>query len=153
MMMPANFSAIAETEMTYVVGGGLEAYLAPVMTAANWQTFNTNLITIIGNTYMGTFLGNTLGQLFNGAYVPGNMGKKVWEGIAVAYNGGKNPQNGFFQFENESESEFVDGVNAVLAGANGVLNGALNIAKNAAVIYTLGHGNATANHVANVVTF
>ena len=28
MMMPANFSAVAENEMTYVVGGGLMAAAA-----------------------------------------------------------------------------------------------------------------------------
>ena len=32
MMMPANFSAVAENEMTYVVGGSLVDVLAPVMT-------------------------------------------------------------------------------------------------------------------------
>ena len=39
MMMPANYSAIAETEMTYVVGGGLleaiGSVTAPVWGAAN----------------------------------------------------------------------------------------------------------------------
>ena len=37
MMMPANFSAVAENEMTYVVGGSLVDVLAPVMTTENWQ--------------------------------------------------------------------------------------------------------------------
>ena len=50
MMMPANFSAVAENEMTYVVGGGLVDVLAPVLPTADWQRFNTNLVTIIGNT-------------------------------------------------------------------------------------------------------
>jgi len=31
MMMPANFSAVSENEMTYVIGGGVADYLAPVM--------------------------------------------------------------------------------------------------------------------------
>ncbi len=49
MMMPANYSAIAENEMTYVVGGGLleaiGSVTAPVWGAANVKTFNTNLLT------------------------------------------------------------------------------------------------------------
>ena len=72
MMMPANYSAIAENEMTYVVGGGLleaiGSVTAPVWGAANVKTFNTNLITIIGNSYMGKFLNGTLGVMFSGQY-------------------------------------------------------------------------------------
>ena len=42
MMMPANFSAISENEMTYVNGGAsLAEILAPELTVKNWQTFNT----------------------------------------------------------------------------------------------------------------
>ena len=41
MMMPANYSVIAENEMTYVVGGGvieaIGAVTAPIWTAANLQ--------------------------------------------------------------------------------------------------------------------
>ena len=72
MMMPANYSAIAENEMTYVVGGGLLAAIgsvtAPVWGAANVKTFNTNLITIIGNSYVSKVLGATLGVMFSGAW-------------------------------------------------------------------------------------
>ena len=66
MMMPANYSAIAENEMTYVVGGGLidaiGAVTAPVWTAANVKTFNTNLVTIIGNSYVSKVLKGHSGQ-------------------------------------------------------------------------------------------
>ena len=61
MMMPANFSVIAENEMTYVVGGGvieaIGSVTAPVWTAANVKTFNTNLITIVDELFgdNGTF--------------------------------------------------------------------------------------------------
>ena len=48
MMMPANYSVIAENEMTYVVGGGvieaIGAVTAPIWTAANVKTFNTTLL-------------------------------------------------------------------------------------------------------------
>ena len=72
MMMPANYSVIAENEMTYVVGGGLleaiGSVTAPVWGAANVKTFNTNLITIIGNSYVSKVLGATLGVMFSGAW-------------------------------------------------------------------------------------
>ena len=72
MMMPANYSAIAENEKTYVVGGGLleaiGSVTAPVWGAANVKTFNTNLITIIGNSYVSKVLGATLGVMFSGAW-------------------------------------------------------------------------------------
>ena len=72
MMMPANYSAIAENEMTYVVGGGLleaiGSVTAPVWGAANVKTFNTNLITIIGNSFIKDTLGSTLGVAFSGVW-------------------------------------------------------------------------------------
>ena len=69
MMMPANFSAVAENELTYVVGGAdLSAYLAPVMKAENWQKFNKNLIMIVGNGYLNKYLGTALGHVFSGNY-------------------------------------------------------------------------------------
>ena len=39
MMMPANYSVIAENEMTYVNGGALIDCFAPLMTSSNWKTF------------------------------------------------------------------------------------------------------------------
>ena len=73
MMMPANYSAIAENEMTYVVGGGLleaiGSVTAPVWGPANVKTFNTNLITIIGNSYVTKVVNGTLGTIFSGSYL------------------------------------------------------------------------------------
>ena len=70
MMMPANFSVVAENEMTYVVGGGLleaiGSVTAPVWTPANVKTFNTNLLTIVGNSYVSKLVGATLGVMFGG---------------------------------------------------------------------------------------
>ena len=75
MMMPANFSAISENEMTYVNGGAsLAEILAPELKVENWQKFNTNMVTIIGNSFMSSYIKNTVGVLFNGAYKPGNLG-------------------------------------------------------------------------------
>ena len=71
MMMPANYSAIAENEMTYVNGGA--DIWAPAMGKAQWQQFVANQVTIIGNSFMGGFLKNTLGTIFSGNYVPGQV--------------------------------------------------------------------------------
>ena len=77
MMMPANYSVIAENEMTYVVGGGLVEtlgkYTAPIWNADNIKTFNTNLVTVIGNSYLDKFLGNTVAYVFSG--------NATWKGI------------------------------------------------------------------------
>ena len=69
MMMPANFSAISENEMTYVNGGAsLSDILAPSLTLANWKKFNTNMVTIVGNTFVGKLVEVTLGTMFGGAW-------------------------------------------------------------------------------------
>ena len=76
MMMPANFSAIAESEMTYVVGGGLidalGAVTAPIWNADNVKTFNTNLVQIVGNTFAPKVIAGTLGVMFSGKYFEKN---------------------------------------------------------------------------------
>ena len=77
MMMPANFSAVAENEMTYVVGGGLVDVLAPAMNEGNWQNISTNLINIVGNSYLNKYLGTALKNVFGGGYRPG-MNAEVW---------------------------------------------------------------------------
>ena len=67
MMMPANYSVIAENEMTYVVGGGvieaIGAVTAPIWTAANVKTFNTNIVTIVGNAKLQNVVNKTLGTV------------------------------------------------------------------------------------------
>ena len=68
MMMPANYSVIAENEMTYVNGGALIDCFAPLMTSSNWKTFNTNLIKIIGNSFMQPVIDATLGVMFGGQW-------------------------------------------------------------------------------------
>ena len=72
MMMPANYSVIAENEMTYVNGGAnafidaIGAVTAPIWTLDNVKTFNTNLVAIIGNAYVQKFINNTIGVIFSG---------------------------------------------------------------------------------------
>ena len=128
MMMPANYSAIAENEMTYVVGGGLleaiGSVTAPVWGAANVKTFNTNLITIIGNSYVDKVLKGTLGVVFGGHYLEDEqmpvyndgktemkratiLGKDKGLWTALDPNGNAGTTNGF--------NKFLQGVGALAA--------------------------------------
>ena len=134
MMMPANFSAISENEMTYVNGGAsLADILAPEMKVENWQKFNTNMVTIIGNSFMGKYINNTIGVLFNGAYKPGNLGNAWLTDVKGAYG------NGFAAGFGKHEGELTAG-DKFLNGANGVLNAGLRMVGSAAAIYNLATG-------------
>lgn len=64
MMMPANYSVIAENEMTYVVGGGIADILAPVMTAQNVQNIVVNAITMVGSFFVNNVVGKGLNAVF-----------------------------------------------------------------------------------------
>ena len=132
MMMPANFSAVSENEMTYVMGGSIADYLAPVMEAAQWQTFSKNLVTIIGNRYLNNFVANTLGNVFSGTYVPGDVLGSF--GGDIAHIWGRN-------YTDEIASGAETGA-TVVAGLKGVLNVGLGIVGNLAAIYNLGFGTA-----------
>lgn len=138
MMMPANFSAISENEMTYVNGGAsLSEILAPELKLEQWQNFNKNMVTIIGNSFLGDYVSNTVGQLFNGAYKPGNLGKAWWNNTVVgAYNSGYGAVTG----GNGPDAGMTLG-NPALGALNGALNVGLRLAGSAAAIYNL----ATAN--------
>lgn len=41
------------------------------MTSSNWKTFNTNLIKVIGNSFMKPVLNATLGVMFGGNWLDG----------------------------------------------------------------------------------
>ena len=125
MMMPANFSAVSENEMTYVMGGSVADYLAPVMGKKEWSNFSKNLVTIIGNSYLNNFVGNTLGTIFSGTYVPGGVLSNFGSDISGIWNA---------NFDGASTKT------KVLSGMKGVLNVGRNIAGNLAAIYNLGFG-------------
>ena len=125
MMMPANFSAVSENEMTYVMGGSVADYLAPVMTKKEWSNFSKNLVTIIGNSYLGNFVNNTLGTIFSGTYVPGGVLSNFGSDISGIWNA---------NYDDASTKS------KILSGMAGVLNVCLNIAGNLAAIYNLGFG-------------
>ena len=130
MMMPANFSAVSENEMTYVMGGSVADYLAPAMGAAQWQNFHKNLITIVGNKYVQGFLDNPVGAVFSGTWTPG---------AGLTGFGG--------QFSTIWKKNYADNVTDKSTGAQkfgygalGVVNSILNVAGNLAAIYNLGFG-------------
>ena len=134
MMMPANFSAISENEMTYVNGGAsLADILAPSLEVKNWQKFNTNMVTIIGNSFMSSYIKNTVGELFNGAYKPGNLGNVWLTGVKGAYGTGSAAGFGKHEGELTAGDKFLN-------GANGVLNAGLRMVGSAAAIYNLATG-------------
>lgn len=123
MMMPANFSAVAENEMTYVVGGSLVDVLAPAMTTANWQNVSANVIKIVGNSFLAKYTNDILGQLFDGNYVPGDVIGFSVKNLDKAYNKGYGTFGGNWGF------------------AVGALNAGMQILGGLSAIYTLGSGS------------
>lgn len=122
MMMPANFSAVAENELTYVVGGAsLVDYLAPAMTTENWQNVSANVIKIVGNTFLKSYVSSAFDSVFDGNYVPGDFIGGVWNTVHRAYD------KGAHTFEN-----------GAWGAGLGLLNAALSIAGGLSAIYTLG---------------
>ena len=123
MMMPANFSAVAENEMTYVVGGSLVDVLAPAMNTENWQNVSANVIKIVGNSFLDKYTSDVLGQLFDGNYVPGDVIGFSVKNLDKAYNKGYNTFGGNWGF------------------AVGALNAGMQILGGLSAIYTLGSGS------------
>lgn len=68
MMMPANFTAV-NSEVVY---GGADLFsiladtTAPIWGPANVKTFNTNLLTILSNTFTSWTVASTMGTMFSG---------------------------------------------------------------------------------------
>ena len=120
MMMPANFSAVAENEMTYVVGGSLVDVLAPAMTTANWQNVSANVIKIVGNAFIANHAQKAFNTLFDGYYVPGDIAGGLFGSVANAYKKGASALAG----------EWSLGL--------GVLNAGMSILGGLSAIYTLG---------------
>ena len=129
MMMPANFSAVSENEMTYVMGGSIGEYLMNPMGKAEWKQFSTNLGIVVGNKYIQSFLHNTVGTVFSGVYgtngtVFGAFGKEFKE----------------IWGDNYKAADDAEWTVKAGQGALGVLNCALNVVGNLAAIYNLGFG-------------
>ena len=130
--MPANFSAVSENEMTYVMGGSVADYLTPVMEAKHWQKFSQNMVTIVGNMYVEKFLANTVGAMFTGTWTPGDGLSKFGKQFSAIWDANYT----------KKVNDQTTGVQKFGYGALGVANGVLNVVGNLAAIYNLGFGTA-----------
>ena len=74
MMMPANFSAV-NAEVVY--GGAVADYLPNAWTAESVKRFNSNVITLISNSFTSMLLKATLGTMFGGNW-GGDNGDKLF---------------------------------------------------------------------------
>ena len=135
MMMPANFSAVAENEMTYVVGGSLVDVLAPAMKTENWQNVSANVIKIVGNAFIANNAQAAFNTLFDGYYVPGDIAGGLFGSVANAYKKGASALAG----------EWSLGL--------GVLNAGLSILGGLSAIYTLGSSSIGLETKGNGLTF
>ena len=122
MMMPANFTAV-NSEVVY---GGADLFTiladttAPIWNAANVKQFNTNLITLISNTFFQDTVENTLGVMFSG-----NWGK----------------DNKIFGEEGAIQKNMFDALNPDMNFGNKVMQ----VLGMASVVYTLGTTSAKVN--------
>ena len=73
MMMPANFSAV-NAEVVY--GGAVADYLPSAWTAESVKRFNSNIITLVSNSFTSHLLKATLGTMFSGNW--GSDGVKLF---------------------------------------------------------------------------
>lgn len=116
MMMPANYSAIAETEMTYVVGGDS---LFPAFNPLS--TLFTNIVNIIGNNFLQPVVDSTLGVVFGGKYQFGNVFKGIGGKINTAYGA---------VLEKDEKGDVVGGqFNGVLNAGAQILGGMAAVAQ------------------------
>ena len=122
MMMPANFSAISENEMTYVNGGAnfidaIGAVTAPIWNLDNVKAFSTNIVTLIGNNFVTSTIQNTLGYVFNGHATKADLGT-MFGTVAGA--------------DKFKAGQYGDGIAQILGSAAAIYNLATGTVKNAA---------------------
>ena len=72
--MPANFSAV-NAEVVY--GGAVADYLPNAWTAESVKRFNSNIITLVSNSFTSELLKATLGVMFSGNW-GGDDGLKLF---------------------------------------------------------------------------
>ena len=136
MMMPANFTAV-NSEVVY--GGAdlfsiLAAPTAPVWNAANVKKFNTNLITLVSNSFFQKTVNSTLGVMFGG-----NWGK---DGDKIFGDDGKLAENIYT----------VKNGNDVVVSSDDMTfgNKVMRTLGMASVVYTLGTSDAKVDFAENV---
>ena len=136
MMMPANFTAV-NSEVVY---GGADLFsiladtTAPVWNAANVKKFNTNLITLVSNSFFANTVNSTLGVMFGG-----NWGK---DGDKIFGDDGKLAQN---IYTVKNGSDVVVSSDDMTFG-----NKVMRTLGMASVAYTLGTTDAKVDFAENV---
>ena len=125
MMMPANFTAV-NSEVVY---GGADLFstladtTAPVWGKANVKQFNTNLLTILSNTFVSPLLYVTMGTMFGGNW-GGDDGVKLF--------GDEGTASTFFKNQYNATSKKYDGAEMTFG------NKVMRVLGSAAAVYTLG---------------
>ena len=119
MMMPANYSVIAENEMTYVVGGGvieaIGAVTAPIWNLDNVKAFSTNIVTLIGNNFVTSTIQNTLGYVFGGNATKADLGTMFGKVVGA---------------DKFKAGQYGDGIAQILGSAAAIYNLATGTVKN-----------------------
>ena len=135
MMMPANFTAV-NSEVVY---GGADLFsiladtTAPVWNAANVKQFNTNLITLVSNSFFQKTVNSTLGVMFGG-----NWGK---DGDKIFGDDGKLAENIY---------TVTDGTTTISSDDMTFGNKVMRTLGMASVAYTLGTSAAKVDFAENV---
>ena len=86
MMMPANFSAV-NAEVVY--GGAVADYLPSAWTAESVKRFNSNIITLVSNSFTSALLKATLGTMFSGDWGDGHKLFGDEGSLSALYNVGR----------------------------------------------------------------
>lgn len=135
MMMPANFTAV-NSEVVY---GGADLFTiladttAPVWNAANVKQFNTNVITLISNSFFKPTVSSTLGVMFSG-----NWGGD--DGLKIFGDNGSLNQNVFGLFKKNEQTDELERTGDMNFG-----NKVMQVLGMASVVYTLGTTSAKVN--------
>ena len=128
MMMPANFTAV-NSEVVY---GGADLFTiladtaAPVWGAANVKQFNTNLLTILSNSFVSPLLNVTIGTMFGGNW--GKDGDKLFGDDGTASKFFKNQA----AYDDAGNFTGFDGDEMTFG------NKVMRVLGSAAAVYTLG---------------
>ena len=137
MMMPANFTAV-NSEVVY---GGADLFsiladtTAPIWNAANVKKFNTNLITLVSNSFFQNTVKSTLGVMFGGNW-GGDDGQKIFG------DDGELAKN---IYTVKNDSDVVVSSDDMTFG-----NKVMRTLGMASVVYTLGTSDAKVDFVENV---
>ena len=142
MMMPANFTAV-NSEVVY--GGAdllsiLADTTAPVWNAANVKKFNTNLITLVSNSFFQKTVDNTLGVMFGG-----NWGK---DGDQIFGEDGSLNQKMFGLWTKKADGSLDTRTDDMTFG-----NKVMQVLGMASVAYTLGTTDAKVGFNDKVASF